>query len=245
MDLLRSTFPLDEMALSRRALGKMITDPITWVPLVPVVAAYTVFDVPGALALGGGALVLGGVGAFWRKQWGGMMESLRRAAIEDHNRAQNAALTAAAEELRRAGAGRDAHQIEQFLALKKQVEQRLHEEGPMTAQKMQLEQLVDALCFGVRDQLTALARQEARREPADRAGAQAQVDAALATLRTTAADLETILAPGGAVAALRPASLEEMTRRLREEAEIARRVQARLRGEEIAPASDAPPRETE
>ena len=46
MENLRSTFPLDHAAITRQALGRVLTDPITWVPLVPAVAAYTIFDVP-------------------------------------------------------------------------------------------------------------------------------------------------------------------------------------------------------
>ena len=38
---LRSTFPLDEAALARRALGQILADPITWAPLAPAVAACT------------------------------------------------------------------------------------------------------------------------------------------------------------------------------------------------------------
>jgi hypothetical protein len=246
MENFRSTFPLDDAAITRKALGKVLTDPITWVPLVPAVAAYTLFDVPALIAMAFGAVVLGGVGAFWRKQWAGIVETLRRQAIADHNRAQNAVLKAAADELRLAGAPKYAQKLEQFLAVKSQVEQRLHEDGTISGQKIQLEQLVDSLCFGVRDQLATLALKESRNEPIDRKAALAQVDAAFETLQTTIAELDIILGPSEVPGGAAAASLEEITRRLREEAEIARRVQARLRGEERAAAPSEPPRmETE
>lgn len=242
MDNFRSTFPLDEAAITRRALGKVLTDPITWVPLVPAVAAYTIFDLPAVLALGIGALVLGGVGAFWRKQWDGITGGLRRQAINDHNRAQDAILTAATDEFRLAKEPAYAHKLEQFLIVKRKVEQRLHEDDEITGQKMQLEQLVDSLCFGVRDQLQALALKERNDEAVDRKAALAQVDAAFATLQSTVAELDTILGPTDAPSGARNASIEEITQRLREETDIARRVQARLRAQEITTTAAEPPR---
>jgi len=217
----------------------VLTDPITWVPLVPAVAAYIIFDVAALAALVLGALALGGIGAFWRQQWSSITEGLRRTTIENHNRAQNAILKAGADELRLAGAGKYAQQLEEFLAIKSKVEQRLHEDGHITAQKVQLEQLIDSLCFGVRDQLTSLALKEKKRESVDRKTVLAQVDTALETLETTVAELDTILGPSAAPGGPANASLEEVTRRLREEAEIARRVQARLRSQETEnPAAD-------
>jgi hypothetical protein len=242
MQNFRSTFPLNESAIRRKALSTIMTDPITWVPLVPAVAAYTIFDVPAPVSLGFGALVLGGVGMYWRKQWDGVTDALRRKAIADHNRAQDAILKAAADDLRLNGGAAYANRLEQFLAVKRQVESRMHEDGAMTAQKIQIEQLIDALCFGVRDQLAALATKERNREPVDRKAALAQVDTAFETLQSTAAELDTILGPGAPPANATDASLAEITNRLREEGEIARRVQARLRAEESAPASSEPPR---
>ena len=148
MNNFRSTFPLNEAAIARKALSQIMTDPITWVPLVPAVAAYAIFDVPAPVSLGFGALVLGGVGMYWRKQWDGVTDALRRKAIVDHNRAQDAILKAAADDLRLNGAVAYANKLEQFLAGKRQVEARIHEDSAMTAQKIQIEQLIDALCFG-------------------------------------------------------------------------------------------------
>ncbi len=246
MENYRSTFPLNDAAIAREAFRQILLDPITWVPLVPAVAAYTIF---GASALIAGALelmVLGGVGAYWRRQWSGLVEVLRRKKIADHNRAQNAILGAAADELRLSGATNDAQRLEQFVEIKREVEQRLHEDGTLTVQKVQLEQLIDSLCFGVRDQLSTLAHKEKNDEPVDRKATLARVDAAFETLKTTVTELDTILGPADAPGGASDASIEEITRRLREETEIARRVQARLRANEDVPVSSEPPRmETE
>ena len=246
MENYRSTFPLNDAAIARQALRQVLLDPITWVPLVPAVAAYTIFDVPAFISLAFGAVVLGGVGAYWRKRWSGIMEELRRKKITDHNRAQNAILAAAADELRLAGSASYAQKLEEFIEIKRGVEQRLHEDGVITSQKVQLEQLIDSLCFGVRDQLSTLAQKEKNREPIDRKAALKRVDEAYETLRTTVSEIDTILGPADAPGGASSASIEEVTRRLREETEIARRVQARLRAEDGTPVASDPPRmETE
>jgi hypothetical protein len=242
MENYRSTFPLNDAAIARQALRQVLLDPITWVPLVPAVAAYTIFDVPAFISLVFGAVVLGGVGAYWRKRWNGIMEELRRKKITDHNRAQNAILAAAADELRLAGSTSYAQKLEEFIEIKRGVEQRLHEDGVITSQKVQLEQLIDSLCFGVRDQLSTLAQKEKNREPIDRKAALKRVDEAYETLRTTVSEIDTILGPAVAPGGASSASIEEVTRRLREETEIARRVQARLRAEETTPVSSEPPK---
>ena len=246
MENFRSTFPLNDAAIARRALRQIFADPISWVPMVPAVAAYTIFDVPAALALGFGALVLGGVGAYWRKHWPGMIDHQRRTAVTEHNRAQNAILQAAADELRLAKESALAQKLGQFIAVKLSVEKRLHEDGELTAQKIQLEQLVDSLCFGVRDQLQGLLARENKGESSNRKEVLAQVDDAFKTLQATVAELDTILGPTLAPASATNASIQEITRRLREETEIARRVQARLRGQEGADApASAPKMESE
>jgi hypothetical protein len=242
MDNFRSTFPLDHAAISRQALRQILTDPITWVPLVPAVAAYTLFDVPAALALGFGTLVLGGVGTYWRKQWTGITEKLQRQSVAEHNRLQDLLLKKSADEFQLAKENGFARKLEQFRLVKQKVEARLHEDGEITAQKIQLEQLIDSLCFGVRDQLETVLRREEKGEEVDRKAVLAQVEDAYGTLQTTIAELDTILGPTIAPSGAASASIEEITRRLREETEIARRVQARLRAEENAEVSPEPPR---
>jgi hypothetical protein len=244
MHNIRSTFPLDEPAIFRSAMREILTHPITWAPFVPVVAAYTVFDVPWLISAAFGAAVFVAVAGYWRGQWRGLTDGLRHKMIDEHNRAQNVFLSAGADELRQAGSRDYAKQLEDFVTIKGQIEHRLHEDGTITGQKIQIEQLVDSLCFGVRDQLTALARRENGSELADCDESLSQVSAALETLRSTLAELDTILGPSDAPGGAANASLEEVTRRLREEAEIARRVRARLRQTEIAD-SPAEPRPLE
>ncbi len=246
MDNHRSTFPLNEAAISRQALRQILTDPITWVPLVPAVAAYTIFDVSAVLSLGFGAVVLGGVGVYWRKQWAGMTARMRREAIDEHNRLQDVLLKKSADDFQAAKENGFARKLEQFRIVKKKVEMRLHEDGEITAQKIQLEQLIDSLCFGVRDQLEGVLGRERQGEEVDRDAAFAQVEEAYRTLQTTVAELDTILGPTVTPGGATNASIEEITRRLREETEIARRVQARLRAEHGGDATSEPPRlETE
>jgi hypothetical protein len=202
--------------------------------------------VPVLLALAACALVFGCVAGYWRKQWTGITDELRRKTILAHNNAQNAILSAATDELRLAKEQSCAHKLKQFVAIKQKIEARIHEDGAITGQKVQIEQLVDSLCFGVRDQLVALVLKQSNGEKVDRKAVLQRVDAAFETLQSTAADLDTILGPTDAPAGTANASLEEITRRLREEGEIARRVQARLQAQEgSSPAVEQPRSETE
>jgi hypothetical protein len=240
MDRMRSTFPLDESAIARAALRQICTAPVTWAPLVPVVAAYTVFDVPGLIALAFGVVVALAIFAYWRKQWPEITDALRRVQIHDHNLAQNELLKTSARKLLQGGEPDFASRLEDFLKVKILVERRLHEDGALSEQKIQIEQLVDSLCFGVRDELTGMAEHGKSHDPEDRRGTLNRVSTAYETLRATVAELDTILGPSDSPAALAGASLEEITRRLHDEAEIARRVRARLRQPESADLSPAP-----
>jgi hypothetical protein len=228
MDL-RSTFPLDESAIRRQALRTAVMHPITWGPLALMLVTCVLLGLPALVTFVFLAMVLGGASIYWRQQWEGLTGPLRRELIDEHNRVQDETLRAAVHELRRWGAVAYADKLEQCSLMKRQIEQRMHDGGAVTAQKIQIEQLLDALCFGVRDQLTALAAKERIGEPADRAAILAQVDAAFETLQTTADEIDTIVGPSALPANSNRPSLDEITQRLREEAEIARRVQARLR----------------
>jgi len=185
-------------------------------------------------------VVLGGVGAYWRKQWSGITGKLRRESIAEHNRLQDLLLKKSADDFQPAKETSFARKLEQFRIVKRKVEARLHEDGEITAQKIQLEQLVDSLCFGVRDQLEAVLLREQKGEEVDRETALAQVEDAYRTLQATVAELDTMPGPAVAPGGTTNASIEEITRRLREETEIARRVQARLRAQDDT-GSPAPP----
>ena len=228
MHNLRSTFPLNEAAITRATLGKIFIDPITWVPLMPIVAAYTYFDVPGWITLPLSGVVAVSVGSYWRKQWSGLWHNFQHKLIVDHNRAQDTFLQTAAAELRVAGAAHDAVLLSKFIKLKSEVERRLHQDGVVTNQKIQLDQLVDSLCFRVRDQLAAMAQVESELEPAQRLAMLAQVTFAYETLKSICTDLDLILGPSDMGEDEADQSLAAVTRRLREEADIAKRVQVRL-----------------
>src|SRR5215207_5632755 len=118
MNNFRSTFPLNEAAIARKALSQIMTDPITWVPLLPAIAAYTIFDVPAPVSLGFGAVVLGGVWVYWRKQWENLTATLRRKVVAEHNSAQDTLLKRTVDDLRLNGAAIYAAKLEQFLTTK-------------------------------------------------------------------------------------------------------------------------------
>jgi hypothetical protein len=226
MENLRSTFPLNEALITRRVLGKILTDPISWVPLVPAVAGYTIFDLSAPISLGFGAVVLGAIGAYWRKHWPELTEKLRAQMVRDHNRAQDTLLKAAVQEFYRTKEDVLAQKLDSFVLVKQQIERRLHETSALTPQKIQLEQLVDSICFGARDQLESLRSESGK---AQRTAVLKQVDDAFQTLQAAMAEIDSMVGPTALRNGIGQTSLEEVTRSLKEEMEIARRVQARLR----------------
>lgn len=232
MQNLRSTFPLDEAAIGRKALRQIIGNPISWGPLIPIAVAGVFLK--GLLWL----WVLLGIGAiaavvtYWRKQWPGIIAQLRREWVQEHNRLQDLMLKKSADDFQGAKENAMARRLEQFRIVKRKVETRLHEDGEITDQKIELEQLVDALCFNVRDQLDDVLIREGKGLEVDRDAVLAHVDDAYRTLQGVVAELDTILGPslppGGPIAV----TIAGITQRLQEEVEIARRVRSRLQVEE-------------
>jgi len=256
MGNIRSTFPLDETAIRRRVLLTIFGDPITWIPFIPGVAAYTIFQFPLFVGLGLCALAAAWLGRYWYSQWDALCRKYREEAAAEHNQQQDAALADAQRELTGLGCRDYAKRLGDFLALKKELETRIHQDGPPAAEGIQLDRLVDGLCFEARDRLLELGQRRARavKAPEDEAEVLAKVEAAREVLANAAAHIETLLG-GGDPLRENTAGLEAITQRLQEEMDMARRVQERLRNAnasidpELAPtpppASQAQPDERE
>lgn len=221
-----SIFPLDERAIVRSAVGRALCAPVTWMPLVPFVAAPQLWELPTALGLGGA--VLGGLALYWRLQWDGLTRTVRREMIRNRQADQNAALRRAAGSLRLRGARAEADMLGQFVSLKLQIESRLCACESWNEQKIRIEELIEGLCFGARDALFVLIERQKAGVPVQFKEVTRKVTAALATLWETANEIDSVLAPFEAGAGVAGPSLEDLTRRLREEAEISAEVRAML-----------------
>lgn len=231
MSTLYSTFPLDQAAIRRRVVSALLGDPVTWLPLLPGVAACTIFDLPAIVGIG--LCVVGAlfVANNWRARWAGLRTQFQIEVIARHNALQNETLAAAQRELTVLGCSQYAAALEEFLEMKKKLEARIHASGLPSAEGVQLEQLVDGLCFEARDRLLELGRQRATTKQGsdDEKQVLAKVDAARQVLANTVAHAESLLGDSDSTAPDGRSSLETITQRLREETEMACRVQERLR----------------
>lgn len=207
----RPTFPLDPKDIRSRKFSRTIGHPLTW--LVPL----GVFLVPlllmrghpiGLLAgLVAGSAALAGMLVYWMGRGAAVEQRVVSAMILKHQQAQDAALLDSVRELHATGHENYAATLKRFLGMKQSFTRRLHEDGVLTDKKKELNNLVDTVCFHVRDQLHEVvslekplsletADQEARDKLlAGRREILSQVVDAFETLEETYENLEQILNP--------------------------------------------------
>jgi len=241
----RPTFPLDRSRVFREKWKRIFGSPVTWAPLLPVMGSYTFLDVPlwGVLGLACG--VAGGLFVYWRKRMVEEEQTITRKMVTESNVIQDRELLADQETLERDGFRDYARSLLGVIHLKQEIEKEMHGGGEaLNDSKKEIEKLVDALCFGVRDQLVkaaaigvsigkATSRGDSENQTtltAKRDSLLTQVERATESLQNTFRDLPKILDPAGQamVDAGGEASLDIVIERLKEESVIAERVQGRL-----------------
>ncbi len=257
-DPVRSTFPIPEGKLRLRKLATAAWSPYTWAPFAATVTAVPFIDA-GPLVIGSIFLmVAAGVTGFWRLKRKKLSSALLEDLIEESNQVQDRELVLQARNLLRRGYPDYASTLGSFLERKQQIEKAIHGEGKLTREKREIENLVDAVTFGVCDQLVRLANfddrltkpkpdaipiseiqrekiNEARREIGKR------VHEAFDIIESTWENLADILDPIG-ILEKEDASHPELDRaiaKLREERAVAQRIRERMEtdwGDRFGPA---------
>lgn len=153
----RPTFPLDAKEIRARKFSRTIGHPLTWV--VPAV----VFLVPTLLMrghpiglLGGlvaGSVALAGMLFYWMGRGAVVEQRVVGSIIQERHQAQDAELLESVRALRTGGYENYAATLERFLGMKQTFTKRLHEDRVLSDKKKELNNLVDTVCFHVRDQL--------------------------------------------------------------------------------------------
>lgn len=159
------TFPLDEKELRSRKFSATIGHPLTWIVplavfLVPLVLmrGHPIGLVSGLVA---GTVALAGMLLYWRGRGAAVDQRVVRKLIDERHREQDRLLNESIASLRSAGHDNYASTLERFVAMKQTLTARLHADGELTAKKMELNNLVDTVCFQVRDQLDDVVKLEA------------------------------------------------------------------------------------
>ena len=224
----------------------------------------TALFLPLLLGLGGWGVFFAvclaayGLRQYWRSRGQQLEATVLKNLIDASNAAQDEALRQAMLELQISGRHNYAVTLGRFLLLKRTIEQRLAQGSPVDEQRRQVENLVDELCFGVRDHIrdviaieekTAsilvshdanelLETNETRRKLLN------QIVDAFGAVSATCRNIELVLdpahppAPGGA-------SLTTAIEELSNENEILHRVHKRLSAGQAVPISEPPPLEAE
>jgi hypothetical protein len=149
----RQTFPIDQNKIRNRKMQLMLESPISW-----GTAGVALF-LPLVLGLGGWGIFFAsllaayGLRQYWRSRGQQLEASVLKDLIDASNLAQDEALRQAMLELQISGRHNYAVTLGRFLLLKRTIEQRLKQGSPVDQQRRQVENLVDELCFGVRDHI--------------------------------------------------------------------------------------------
>lgn len=159
----------DQLSAVSRAFGRIVSDPVTWAPYLPVGAAYGFLGTPWWGAVGLALGVTAGVAAWWRRQWPLVRDKARFDNMEEWLKEENAKLeTSVAEAAKRldprllgaiAGVQSGAvgiKYLQSTLAWKRTIETRFLSDGTLTSDEEEVIETVAGLATAVRDELLHL-----------------------------------------------------------------------------------------
>lgn len=249
----------DSLAAASRAFGRILSDPVTWAPFLPVGAAYGFLGTPWWGALGLGLGVTAGVAAWWRRQWPLVRDQARFELLSEWLKTENekleAEITAASKRLdprllAAIGGGQvpsnGVRFLQSTLAWKRTIESRFLADGTLTADEEEVIDTVSGLALAVRDELTNLG-DPARIVDGDSASV-ATMRRAAEAIRQTAEALDSLaqLVTPAAESANR-VRMRQYIERLDERVEQAQAVKKRLQDaaaalptDEVAPPAKVP-----
>jgi hypothetical protein len=150
---LRQTFPINPRKIRHLKARLLLESPISWGTVLGAIA------LPLILGFGKWGILLAvivsafGLRQYWRTREQQLESAVLLNLIDASNREQDEALREAMTQLRSAGRHNYAVTLGRFLILKRTIEQRLKESSRIDQQRQQVENLVDELCFGVRDHI--------------------------------------------------------------------------------------------
>ena len=249
----RHTFPISRSRIRGRKAQLLLESPLNW----GAIAAAVI----GPLALGAGAWGVGcgllasafGLQHYWRGRAQELESQVLLDLIDASNREQDEALRQSMMHLRFAGRHNYAVTLGRFLVLKRTIDQRLKQSERVDEQRQQVENLVDELCFGVRDHILEIIAIEEKTASIlvsydanelletneSRKKLLNQIVEAFAAVNETSRNLDLMLEPVD-----NGYSLEQAIESLSTENDILQRVHARLTGSAPPKTLQPPPLET-
>lgn len=238
---IRRTFPIDRERLKKEKLKLFAKSPLT----IGAAAGGLVLLVSLPLNILAQAILVLGVGyglhRYWKSSDDRLESEVLAFLIEESNKQQDEALRESMTQLQKMGRHNYSVTLGRFLILKQAIEARLHEDEKVTQAKRELENLVDEICFSVKENIFRIIEIEERTASilvsqnahelvetnSTRRELLNQIVHSFDVIDDTYMNLETLLQPGQ-FSESQEAPIEKMIHRLKAENELARSVQARL-----------------
>ncbi|MEM9445853.1 MAG: hypothetical protein AAGA18_10940 [Verrucomicrobiota bacterium] len=191
----------DYIDLSSKTLGRIVSNPYTWAPYLPIAAAYAFFGAPYWICLCLAGLVGFGTYLFWKRQWPRLYEKTKVDTLESFLEKENDTLEELIQELRTAPPGK-VKDLQNTLSsvhqLKKSIENKIFSDRIITTAEQDVSKLVSQLtltmCHEVRHILALRLQGKSSLQPQIDHALQA-LEEAQSTLNKTYEQLETIINP--------------------------------------------------
>ncbi len=234
----------DRIDAAQHALVQVLSHPVTWLPFVPIAAAYAFIGLPWWLCLGLALVVLAAVGRVWTRRWPVLVERARTGLLQSYRDQENTGLNARLQHLAAALAQlptrRLLYDLGEAAEIKLAIEKRLFADGVISPHEEEVGEMVS-------DSLQTM-WQEAEKFPlmerSQWLDATVRVEKALESLRRVFEQIDLILDPIPESLRL-PAETDALGRareRLDERLEQARGVRRHLeRGAAADSLESAPP----
>ena len=240
-----------EIRSASRSLLRVFGEPVTWVPFLPIAAAYSFLDVPWLACAGAAAAVAAGLTVWWRAKWPSLRAASRIDVLRELCTADNADMQASLAPLIKQidpavfGMDGDARSatlssLRNFTKKKQAIDDAIFADDDVTSIEMEIAVMVSDLCRAMLGDLRKLAG--TRLSDAEQARLAASVASALKAMERTNNEIETLLEPAhGLESSLGASTAEERAARLEERLTEARAIRRRLQRDMAGPDIEVPP----
>lgn len=234
--------PIAEEEIERRKWLARLTSPVTWgVYVALAILLYFLKPAWWIMVLMVAVTTLA-LWYYWRLTGSALEKRILKRVISKSNLKQEDAMTKRLESLRKGRASDLAITLGKFVEMKREMELEIAKGQDVPEAAADVEAMVDALCFGVADELDDLANVQGRLARPDLQVSDEQkesllehqrelvssVSQAYKTLKETRYNLDAILHPTSLDLPKRDRQLGEVVLQLKEETEIAKRVRRRM-----------------
>lgn len=235
-------FPIAEEEIQTRKWLARLSSPVTWAVYGALGLLLYILKPLWWISLILVAVTTLALWYYWRLTGKALGRRILKQVIKESNLKQEDAMSQRLKRLRKSRASDLAITLGKFAELKREIEEEISGGDDVPVSAADVEAIVDALCFGVADELDALAQVQGRlaRPDLQITGEQKSeledhqrelvsgISQAYKTLRETRYNLDAILHPTSLDLPKRDQELGDVVLRLKEETEIAKRVRQRL-----------------